>query len=163
MDIDTTRSTLAPMYDRLGGDGADGAPKLSPLHRMGVLLLAFLSVVAMPTFWASTALGDESDEPTAPLAGKSGSGEEDEDESGDDDENSTDGNSTDGNGRSDGAGDTQGTDGAGDTQGTIGTDRGAATASASATDGVNDTRGTDGAGDTQGTVNTDKGEETARG
>ncbi|MEJ7786449.1 MAG: hypothetical protein WKF96_16725, partial [Solirubrobacteraceae bacterium] len=76
MDIETTRSTLAPMYDRLGGDGADGATKLSPLHRMGVLLLAFLSVAAMPTFWASTALGDESDEPAAPLAGKSGSGEE---------------------------------------------------------------------------------------
>lgn len=157
MDTHTTRRTLAAMHDRLGGDHADsGATQASPLHRMGMLFLAFLVVISMPMFWASTAQGDDSDAPSAPLTGKSGSSDDD-DEDEDEDEDSTDGN-----GRSDGVNDTGGTDGAGDTRGTVNTDRGAKTVAGSATDGANDTKGTDGAGDTQGTVNTDRGDDTDR-
>ena len=157
MDTSTPRTKLAPLYDHLGADGSEVTAQLSPLRRAGMLLLALLAVAAMPMYWASTAFGDDSDEPTAPLSGKNASSDDDDD----DDEEGQD--TTDGTGRSDGAGDTAGTDGAGDTRGTRGTDRGEATVAASATDGADDTGGTDGAGDTRGTVATDRGDNTTRG
>jgi hypothetical protein len=145
MDPRTTRTTLAPIYERLSADGSEATAQLSPARRMGALLLALLVFAAMPMYWASTAFGGGIDAPVAPLTGKGGQPGSDYDE--DDD-------------RTDGARDTQGTDGAGDTRGTVNTDRGPNTRAGSATDGVDDTRGTDGRGDTRGTANTDRGPNT---
>ena len=160
MDHTTTFSRLAAMYDRMDSDPVEPAgAQVSASRRLGMLLLALLAVAAMPLYWTSTAFGDGSDEPVAPQSGKSAvSADDDSDDDSDDDDTTTDGT-----GRSDGAGDTNGTDGAGDTRGTLGTDRGDQTKAASATDGADDTRGTDGTGDTRGTVATDRGDQTTAG
>ena len=121
MDSHDTRRTLAPMYARLGAGEADVPAEITTARRLSALVLALLVAMTMPLYWAASASAGGSDEPAAPLAGKSGSGDDDDDDDDDDQD------STDGNGRSDGAADTRGTDGAGDTRGTVNTDKGDAT------------------------------------
>ena len=114
----------AAMYLRLGAAEADVAQRVSTLRQAALILLALLVAIAMPLYWAGTALAG-SDEPAAPLNNKGASAADDDDD--DDDETGDDtggADTTDGNGRSDGANDTRGTDGAGDTRGTALTDQG---------------------------------------